>query len=50
MRMGCSSVSIWLSVNPRALSVACPTAAEPSVAMVFMSLNTSEPPVMLAME
>ena len=47
--MGCRKVAISRSVLPRADSVAEPTAAEPSVAMVFRSLNSSEPDVMQAL-
>ena len=49
MMMGCRKVAISLSLLPMADSVAEPTAAEPSVAIVLRSLNSSEPDVMQAL-
>ena len=43
--MGCRNVLICSLVSPLALSVAEPTAAEPSVDMVLRSRNSSEPAV-----
>ena len=49
MVIGCRNVFISSDVLPIADSFAMPTAAEPSVDMVFKSLKISEPEVIQAL-